>query len=205
MKKRKNNNGIFYVVIALVAIIGIGNIVKAYTGQNNGTVIENQVVQGNYVATPVADIVIPSLGAAAGPDHYFHNRFISNYSVGGQNYATSSIGAAYTLTTLELPADRETGYISWTVNIENITLTTMASSSAPLADLKIGESYSTYLYSATSTAASTITLAAGTGVDLQEDEAGSVVVNGLELSKLTFLKKADTDVILLVEPYQVAD
>jgi len=143
-------------------------------------------------------------GGAAGPDKYNHQRFLGNFSVGDQVYATSSTATAYTLTTAELPADRETSLLSWTVNV-NTTLTTMASTSAPLVGLKTGESYSMYFYNASTTAAATATFAAGTGVDLQENEGGTVIVNGLELAKLTFLKKADTDVILLVEPKQVGD
>lgn len=144
------------------------------------------------------------LGANPGPDFDQHSRHKGNLSVGGQSYATSSTAATYTLTTTELPADREGSYLSWTVNV-NTTLTTMASTSAPLNELKTGESYSLYFYNASTTAAATATFAAGTGVDLQEGEGETVVVNGLELSKLTFLKKADSDVFLLVEPYQVAD
>ena len=202
MLNRKINNGIFYVVIALVAVFAIGGVVSAYN------VSQNVNVEGTYnyyeaEGQPSEDI---SFGAASGPDHYFHNRFLANYSVGGQNYATSSTATSYTLTTGDgFPADRETSYISWTVNEGNATLTTMASSSAPFADLKVGESYSVDFYSATTTAATTITFAAGTGIDLQEDEGETVVLNGLELARLTFLKKADTDVIMLVEAFQVGD
>lgn len=145
------------------------------------------------------------LSASAGPDHYVHNRFLENISIGGgHTYATSSTAASYTLTTTELDVNRRNSYISWTVNV-NTTLTTMASSSAPLVGLDVGESYSVWFYNASTTAAATATFAAGTGVDLQEGEGETVICNGLELCKLTFLKKSDTDVILLVNPMQTGD
>lgn len=151
------------------------------------------------------EVTTEMFGADAGPDKYNHQRFLSNFSVGGgQNYATTSTEATFTLTTDQFPTDREDGLITWNAGLDT-TLTTMASTSEPFRSLKAGESYSVYLHSATTTAATTITFAAGTGIDLQEDEGGTVVVNGLELAKLTFLKKVDTDVFMLVEPYQVAD
>jgi len=193
-------NKIYLSIIAIIGVLAIGGVIGAYTGQNNGTVIESQTVQGNYVAES-QDM---DLGGAAGPDHYNHNRFVSNFSMGGQYYATSSAAATFTLTTAEFATDREDSYISWLPNVKQ-TLTTMASSSAPLVDLNVGEAYSMYFYNASTTAEATITFAAGTGVDLQEDEGETVVINGLEISKLTFLKKADTDVILWVQAGQVGD
>lgn len=160
-----------------------------------------------FVVGPTETVVertIERIGASAGPEHGEHQYLRGNYSSGGELVATSSTASSYTLTTDELPVDRETSMLSWTVNVDT-TLTSMASSSAPLSGLAAGESYSVNFYNASTTAAATATFAAGTGVDLQEDEGGSVIVNGLELAKVTFLKKADTDVIMLVEPYQVGD
>lgn len=144
------------------------------------------------------------IGGSAGPTHFEHQQFLQNISVGGDTVATSSTAGTYTLTTAELDANRRTNFLSWTVNTD-VTLTTMASSAAPFAGMAVGETYDVYFYNASTTAASAATFAAGSGVDMQEDEGGSVVVNGLELAKLTFIKKADTDVVMLVEPYQVGD
>lgn len=171
--------------IAIIALVIAGFAFLA----NNVEVIKERVVE------------VP---ASAGPVKYNHQSFVGNFSVGGQVYATSSTASTYTLTTTELRNNRETSLISWTVNV-NTTLTTMASTSAPLVGLKTGESYSVYFYNASTTAGATATFAAGTGVDLQEDEGSSVIVNGLEIAKLTFLKKADTDVILWVSVGQVGD
>jgi len=142
------------------------------------------------------------VGAAAGPDMYEHITFLSNYTAGGNVVATSSTAATYTLTTKDF--NRDTSLLSWTANV-NTTLTTMASTSEPFVSLKPGQSFSVYLYAASTTAASTITLGAGTGVDLQEDEGETVIINGLEIARLTFLKKADTDIVAWLEIGQVGD
>lgn len=69
--KRKINNGIFYVVISFVAVLGIASIVAAYSGYGTPKV----VVEGNYieagqsVTTPVVPVVPDeNLGAVSGPD-----------------------------------------------------------------------------------------------------------------------------------------
>lgn len=146
-----------------------------------------------------------SLGAFPGPEVLEFVQFRSNFSVGGDannRYATTSTAATYTLTTTEI--QKENTLVTWTPNV-NTTLTTMASSSAPLSTLKVGETFEQTWYNASTTAAATITFAAGTGVDLQELEGGTVIVNGLEGATLKFIKKADTDVMLLVAPWQVGD
>jgi len=156
----------------------------------------------NAGGVEVTKEVVREFGVAAGPDHTERQFFLSNFVNGGEVVATSSTAATYTLTTAELRD--KVGYISWTPNV-NTTLTTMASTSAPLVGLKTGQTFEVTFYNASSTAASTVTFAAGTGVDLQELEGGSVIVNGLEGATLKFVKKSDSDVMLLVAPFQVAD
>lgn len=144
---------------------------------------------------------ITEVGAVVGPDIYDHMTFNQSFTKGGTQVATSSSGNV-TISTSELRD--EVSYISWTVNVDG-TMTTMASSAAPFSNLKTGESLEVYLYNASTSASAALTVAAGTGVDLQEDEGETVVVNGLEMARLTFIKKADTDVALWVEVGQVGD
>jgi len=145
------------------------------------------------------------VGASVGPDHTNLQNFFSNFTIGGDagsRYATTSTAATYALTATEVR--KKNSLVTWTPNV-NTTLTSMASTSAPLSGMKVGETFTQTWYNASSTAASTITFAAGTGVDAQELEGGSLIVNGLEGATLTFIKKADTDVMMLVAPWQVAD
>lgn len=146
--------------------------------------------------------IVEKLGAFPGPDIYEHLTLHQSFTKGGDQVATSSTAATFTLTTKELR--KEVSYVSWTPNVDT-TLTTMASTSAPLSLLRTGESLEVYWYNASTTAAATITFAAGTGVDLQEDEGETVILNGLEMARLTFIKKADTDVALWVEVGQLGD
>jgi len=132
------------------------------------------------------------VGGPAGPDHYDTEYFYKNVVVGNGSVATTSTAATYVITTREMDVD--TPYVSWLPNV-NTTLTTMASTSAPFSGLKTGQSFEQIWYNASTTAGATITFAAGTGVDLQEDEGGTVVVNGLETARITYIKKADTDTL----------
>lgn len=153
----------------------------------------------------VREVTVP-VGAQVGPEHFETQVFYENVVIGGLNNYHSTTSAAglgsFTLTAVEV--DKRDSFVSWLPN-NNITLTTMASTSAPFLGMKPGESFEQLWYNASTTAAATITFAAGTGVDLQEDEGGTVIINGLETARVTFLKKADTDVAVIVEPYQVGD
>ena len=153
------------------------------------------------VVEKTTERVIEEVGAFSGPDIFSHLILHEGYTNSGDSVATSSIGNA--IITSDLLANK-VNLLTWLVNV-NTTATTMASTSEPFISMKVGESREILLYNSTSTAAATLTFAAGTGVDLQEDEGGTVVVNGLETARLTFFKKADTDIAFIVEPYQVGD
>lgn len=160
-------------------------------------------ISGVFFPNVTNTVIEKTLGGSAGPRHTEHQEFTQNFKRGGTAVATTSQAiTTHTLTAAEL---RETtSYISWDVGA-NITLTTMASTSAPFVGLRAGEAIEVFFYNATTSTGTTATFAAGTGVDLQEDEGGTVIVNGLEVSKLTFLKKANSDILFIVEPYQVGD
>lgn len=143
-----------------------------------------------------------AVGAVAGADFFERMTFYKNFVAGGTTFSTTSDVSAHTLTTTEI--DFDDSLVKWTPNVD-ITVTTMASSAAPLNGLAVGESVEQLWYNASTSAAAAITFAAGTGVDLQEDEGGTVVVNGLEMARLTYIKKPSTDIALVVEPYQVGD
>jgi len=141
-------------------------------------------------------------GAQVGPDHYDTQYFQAGAVFGGK-VATSS-GEDATVTVDARVIDQDLSYVSYTPNIDQ-TITTQASTSAPFRNLKVGESFSQLFYNASTSASATITFAAGTGIDLQEDEGETVVLNGLEVARLTYVKKADTDIIMWVEAGQVGD
>lgn len=144
------------------------------------------------------------VGVASGPTKYDTQYFIKGYTVGYDVTATSTAEGVSSITVTSQILNCDKPYISWTANIDQ-TITTQASTSAPFVNLRPGESCTILVYSATTTAATTMTWAAGTGIDLQEDEGETVIQNGLEIARLTFVKKANTDVIMWVEVGQVGD
>lgn len=178
-------NSTVWIAVIVVAIIAIG----AYQYPSGKEVVERVIEKG--------------IGAVVSPEVYDHVTLHQNYTKGGNQVATSSTATTYTLTTKEIRKD--VSYVSWTVNV-NTTLTTMASSSEPLSNLKTGESFELYFHNASTTAGASATFAAGTGVDLQKNEdTADLAVTGLDVVKLTFIKKANKDVILLMEEFIEAD
>lgn len=204
MKKRIKNNGIFYVVISLALVLAVGSIAYAFTG-NAQRVIENVEVY-NEATQPATSVDEGMLGAFPGGDIYNRVNMHSGYQYGGDVHATSSTASTFTLTRKELGGDIY--YINWTPN-KNTTLTTMATTSSGFYFMNIpeaGDTRSYILVNASSTAASTITIAAGTGVDLQDNEdASALEIAGLDVGKLTFIRKPNTDVMLIFEQWTEAD
>jgi hypothetical protein len=202
-----NTKIVSYFVAFVVAVTGIGYYVNANTtiSQKNGVYLSEQFLDkymSKFLGVTPSQEELQGLGGAVSPDHYNTQYFFKNTVTGYESVATSSTASTYTLTTREMDVD--VPYVSWTPNV-NTTLTSMASTSAPFSGLRPGQSFTQTWYNASTTAASTITFAAGTGIDLQELEGGSVIVNGLEGATITYVKKADTDVIMLVAPWQVGD
>lgn len=148
--------------------------------------------------------VVENYGGSAGPTHTERQYFVAGFNTGGSRFATSSTATAFTLTSKEIAKDAY--YIDWTPNI-NTTLTTMATTAMPWLGSKVGDTREFWLRNASTTAASTITLAAGTGVDLQFTEAtgGDLVLNGLDVARLTFIRKNDSDVLLVFDEFTEAD
>ena len=201
--KRKNNNGIFYVVISLIAVFAIASgVVLAFVGNAN-RVIENVEVY-NEAEQQAVSVDEGMLGANPGPIKTERQYFLAGYQSGGEKYATSTTAATYTLVNAEFNGN--TTYIDWNTGIDT-TLTTMASTSMDWLGYFAGDERSYWFRSATTTAATTITFAAGTGVDIQFGDAtgDDLVIDGLDIAKLTFIRKADTDVLMIVDVFQVGD
>jgi len=166
-----------------------------------GLAVAIVIAIGGYQFPQVQTQVKETFGAFPGGDILNPVTFFEGFTTRG-HYATTTDTATYTLTTVEL--DRDLSYLEWNAGL-NVTLTSMASTSAPFSNLAVGEGFSMDFYSSTTTAATTITFAAGTGVDLQEDEGETVIINGLEEARLNFRKKTNGDVLMWVEAGQVGD
>lgn len=179
---------------------------KALTGGVVLAVVLSGLAFFSAPSDTITERVVERVGAVVGPEYQETQNFRAGFTVGNQNtdYATTSTASAYTLTALEV--DTDIPYVAWNAGL-NVTLTLPNATSAPFTKLRVGESFEQLWYSSTSTTATTITFAenAGNGVDLQEDEGGSVILNGLETGRITYIKTGASAVSVIVEPYQVGD
>lgn len=140
---------------------------------------------------------------AAGQTQSGRAFFGDGATIGGTVMSTTSAASSYSITAAELA--RTPQVIRWLPNL-NTTLT--ISSTSTLAYVpNIGDTAEIYLLNASTTQASTITLAAGTGLDLQFAEAtgGDLVLNGLDWAKLTLIRGAANTVTLIFDEMTEAD
>ena len=178
MKKNKVSLWVAVLGVSLVALFGVGLVVKSFSGGSPKVVVE-----GNMTFNEASESAgEQSLGAAAGPFHTERQYFNAGFQSGGDVYATSSKKATYTLLASEL--DGDTTLIDWKP-INSLTLTTMSSSS--LQDLVggvDGDSRVYWLQNSATTTNKNITIAAGTGVLMQ--------LNGLAASSTPVLTASST-------------
>lgn len=164
------------------------------------------VVLSGFAFTKEANVAVNEdgiqIGASAGPEVYSYMKVHGHFTQGGGVMATSSTAATYTMTRAELVPN---GVIQWTPNV-NTTVTLPASST--LTDLvpNKGDVRTIWLHNASSTAAASITLAAGTGIDLQKNEdTADLAVLGLDWTSLTFVRQNDTDITVIMNEFIEAD
>jgi len=199
-------------LIAVIALSAVG-IVAAYSGTAQ-VVIENveqfmfqsnepageAMVGGRTASTWRAANLISDGDLTVSGDVTVSGTFMG----GGSYYATSSTASAYTI----LPSEIDDVYlIEWNADL-NTTLTLPATTTTgfdSIVGTAAGSNREYMIYAASSTAASTITIAAGTGIDLQEDEGETVIINGLEVARLMLVRKSNSDVIAWLEVGQVGD
>lgn len=87
----KIKNRAVYIGALLIAVFALVSGVVAYTGQNNGTVIESQVIQGDYVSSSLSEE--PTLGAFPGTDVT-----LDNIEIGGSRSGSLTFTAGATTT-----------------------------------------------------------------------------------------------------------
>lgn len=126
----------------------------------------------------------PPLGAALSPDHYYHEFFNSSFTMGGKNFATSSAGTvtyvASSFTDVSLITHTATAALTATLPASS----TLSGGFAP----KTGDTRTIYLAPVTNN----ITLAGGTGTDLDTASSTKVCIAGA-LCRLDFVRKSNTD------------
>jgi hypothetical protein len=148
------------------------------------------VVAGGFWVTKPVSQTIQSLGAVSSPEVYTYLRVHGPFSQGGQIQASSTTATAGTLTATEM---QQYAIFEYTANTGNTTLTLPATSTINNIITEPGESRTWWIHNATSTAATTLTIAAGTGIDLIGYTTNDDVIDGTEYSELTCWRQADSD------------
>ena len=185
--KKKQKNGIFYVVISFVAILAIGSVAAiGYSGYGTPKV----VVEGNYIeATQPVEIgqVAPVvegevLGSGSGQDHYVVERFWAGF--GGGIYATTTIGTAETITEGLL---QKYSVFEITPLVGALTWTLPATTTLSNLLKNEGDTQRWIFHNATTTAGATFTLAKGNGWDLVGVDANVDVIAGAAVGSQVYM------------------
>jgi len=189
-------------VFALVLAVALGLGVHAFSVDDTQKVV---VVEGDYIEAPGeegAPVFEEALGALSGPDVYSYLKVHGRFMQGAYTLATSTVGSATTLLATDLWTYSGMDY---TPTNQAITMTLPATTTLGVAVRNPGDCMDWRLRNVTSTAAASVTLAAGTGIDLVENENGDVVIEGGNEARLTFCRELDTDVTVYVDEYIAAD
>ena len=167
--KKKINNGIFYVVISLVAVLGVASFVFAYSGYGTPKV----VVEGDYLEAQALPGVDENLGAVSGPNHYVTETFWAGF--GGAVWATTSSQTTYTI----LESDLENySVFEMTPLVAAFTWTLPATTTLATLLKNEGDTRRWVFINATTTVGATFTLAKGVGWDLTGVDANVDVIAG---------------------------
>jgi hypothetical protein len=148
------------------------------------------IVAGGFLMTKPGEQAIQSLGAVSSPEVLTYLRVYGPFSQGGEVLASSTTATAGTLTASELQRYSVFEYVA---NTGNTTLTLPATSTIDNIITRPGESRTWWIHNATTTAATTLTIAAGTGMDLIGYTTNDDVIDGTEYAQLTCYRQIDTD------------
>ena len=185
-----NTKNVISSIVISVIVVFLGFTVF---GGKTETVIEKTIVERQ-------------VGSGAGQDSSFHQFFLSQVTIGGITVATTSTATTYTLTAAEL---QDRSVINWLPNV-NTTLSIGATSTYGMIP-RIGDRATIYLRNASTTVASTITLAgvnANTDMQIAETSGGDMVIEGLNYAQLTFVRlntNADNSVAVIVSEFKPGD
>ena len=197
MKKmnKKINNGIFYVVISLVAVLAIGSVMAvAYSGYGTPKV----VVEGDYLEAQAVPGVDESLGANSGG--YFNTKIFASKGVvvGGNVYnASTTLLMARTITAAEICDSKvitvNSEAVAGTASVASLDLTLAATSTLFAECLRSnGDEVTFDFVNQSPTAATTTEIVAGTGCQLVTGVAdGDSTIPGQKGATITIKRITD--------------
>lgn len=154
--------------------------------------------------TTVVEKVTNNVGAAAGPDVYVHTNFLEGMTDGGTVFSTTTTSATGILTAAQMEKAKLFRFLG-SATAEAYTITLPASSTMASV-LKNPGDYRTWVFeNGYTAAATTTTIEAGTGIDLQEPDGQNVVIGINNYAFLTCFKEASTDIVCRVDETIPAD
>lgn len=147
--------------------------------------------------------VVRELGAVAGPDVYSYLNVHGAFTQGGGVTTATPDDATYTLTFNDMATSNVIRFTA-SSTMPALTATLPASTTIPLS--QEAGSYRTWVIENSFTAAATTTtVAAGTGIDLQEPDGQNVVIGINNYAWVTCFREASTDVVCSIDENIPAD
>lgn len=156
------------------------------------------------VFTPVGKTIVErTVGGASGPEHTEHQLFKADVTVGGDVYATTTTAGAETLTAYQLEKNRLFRYLG-SATAAAMTVTLPATSTISFMP-NPGDTRTWIIENGYTAAATTTTIAAGAGIDLQEPDGQNVVIGINNYAFLTCFREVSTDIVCRVDETIPAD
>lgn len=209
------NNKIKIVLIAVVALI-IGIVIGAMFAPQGSNLGSIRFVQDKFVAGLTAgqydEFSISSAGAVTtsgnmsvtGDVAVVGGTVVDEFTQGGGIITIATTSATYTMTAAELAGGNVIS-ISSVTGAAALTLTLPATSTLTTVIPNTGDSRDWWIKNAHTAAATTTTIAVGTGIELQGVGTGSDVINGGVWGSLSCYREASTDIVCAIEEFVAAD
>jgi len=216
---KKNNNKILTIALVICVVVAGGYIqlTNAFSGDSSVVIenVENLTIGGqseevgmlggisNLGSLTLDDnLVVGGTSTFTGAMTSAGALDVSRLTQGGGVYASSTTVATGVLTEAQLISYSQLDY---TPGDLAVTLTLPATSTMVSMIPNAGDTMIFKVRNLDAVAATSTTIAAGTGIDLVENENGDVVIEGGNEAYLRFTREADTDVTVSVDEYIVAD
>jgi len=162
------------------------------------------VFASGVVAMFVSQTNIPAVvGAISGPDVYGYFNVHGAFGQGGGVTTASPTSQTYTFTHADMVSSNILTFVA-SSTMPALTATLPATTTFPLPP-EAGASRSWIIENPFTAAATTTTIAAGTGIDLQEPDGQNVVIGINNYAWLTCFREASTDIVCSVDETIPAD
>lgn len=142
--------------------------------------------------------------SGSSPENFEHNLFREGLTDGGGVYATTTTIATETLTATQMEKNKLIRFLG-SATAAAITVTLPATSTMTNIIRNAGDYRTWVIENGYTAAATTTTIAAGTGIDLQEPDGQNVVIGINNYAFLTCFREASTDVVCRVDETIPAD